>query len=190
MFAATQPLEAKKMLFSLAVAHGVGAKEVPLSAVHKLDFIDVRRAYFHAPARRPVFVKLPTEDDEADMCGRLVKALYGTRDAAQNWEHAYVDFLETAGFTVGRASPCMFWNSARDLRAVVHGDDFTVLGPAEQLDWFRKQIAQRFEVKFRGRLGPDAHDDKSIRILNRVVHCGANCLEYEADQRHAEIIAQ
>merc|ERR1711873_14263 len=61
---------------------------------------------------------------------------------------------------------------------------------AESLDWFRAQISQAFEVKFRGRLGPDQADDKSIRILNRVVYWTSRGIEYEADQRHAEIIVQ
>ena len=49
-----------------------------------MDSIDVRRAYFHARARRDVFVELPEEDAEPGMCGKLLKSLYGTRDAAQN----------------------------------------------------------------------------------------------------------
>merc|ERR1711954_396898 len=64
------------------------------------------------------------------------------------------------------------------------------LGPAEPLDWFRVQISQAFEVKFCGRLGPDHADDKSIRILNRVVHWTSRGIGYEADQRHAELILQ
>ena len=52
---------------------------------------DVSRAYFHAPARELKYVELPPEDcadgSEAwDLCGRLNVSLYGTRDAAQNWE--------------------------------------------------------------------------------------------------------
>ena len=43
-------------------------------------------------------------------------------------------------------------------------------------------------MKFRGRIGPDAQDDKHIRILNRVVQWTEEGIEYEADQRHAEII--
>ena len=54
-----------------------------------MDFIDIRRAYFHSEARRKVVVKLPDEDYEEGMCGRLIKAMYGTRDAAQNWEYEY-----------------------------------------------------------------------------------------------------
>ena len=74
------------------------------------------------------------------------------------------------------------------LKLVVHGDDFTVSGLEGDLDWFRAKIQERFEVKFRGRLGPGAEDDKSIRILNRVVEWSKEGIHYEVDQRHAELI--
>ena len=51
---------------------------------NKLDFVDVRRAYFHAKARRDVYIQLLEEDYEEGMCGKLEKSMYGTRDAAQN----------------------------------------------------------------------------------------------------------
>ena len=59
LFAATPPLEVKKMLFSTAVTEGIGFKEGQIEQGWKLDFIDVRRAYFHAKARRRVYVQLP-----------------------------------------------------------------------------------------------------------------------------------
>ena len=59
----------------------------------KLDFVDIRKAYFNAPARRAVYVELPAEIAEPGMCGRLLKSLYGTRDAAQNWEVEYARFI-------------------------------------------------------------------------------------------------
>merc|ERR1711873_42778 len=90
----------------------------------------------------------------------------------------------------GLATPCMFFHAARDIRVVVHGDDFTVLGRSDNLDWFRQRISSHFEVKFRGRLGPEGADDKAIRILNRVVTWTCDGSEHEADQRHAEIILQ
>ena len=58
------------------------------------------------------------------------------------------------------------------------------------LDWFRERIQDKFEVKFRGRLGPDNGDDKSVRILNRIVTWTEDGIRYEADQRHAEIIVK
>ena len=56
LFAATPPLEAKKLLMSLAVTEGIGYRRGNKKGGMKMDFIDVRRAYFHANARREVFV--------------------------------------------------------------------------------------------------------------------------------------
>ena len=55
-------------------------------------------------------------------------------------------------------------------------------GSNTQLDWFRTCIAHRFEVKFRGRLGPNS--------ANRIVQWIDSGISYEVDQRHAEIIVQ
>ena len=120
LFAATPPLEAMKLLLSLAVTTGVSHEQTRRQRGYKLDFIDVRRAYFHAPARRPVYVQLPEEDAASGMCGRLNKAMYGTRDAAQNWEFAYADFMEEADFTRGKANPCIFWHEKKSIRVVIH----------------------------------------------------------------------
>ena len=99
----------------------------------------------------------------------MIKAMYGTRDAAQNWEDEYSDFMETVGFKRGKASPFIFFHEDRNIKAVIHGDDFTMLGTEHDLDWFRREISQIYEVKFRGRIGPTDKDDKAVRILNRVV---------------------
>ena len=58
---------------------------------------------FHAKSRRRVFVKLPPEDATEGMCGLLLKSMYGTRDAAQNWEFEYADFMIAAGFKRGES---------------------------------------------------------------------------------------
>ena len=106
----------------------------------KLEFIDVKRAYFQAKARRPVYIKLPEGDYSESMVGRLLKSMHGTRDAAQNWEAEYAEFMELIGFQRGIWSPCVFWQRNRNIRAVIHGDDFTLLGTNSDLDWFRDRI--------------------------------------------------
>ena len=95
--------------------------------------------------------------------------MYGTRDAAFNWERAYISFLEKIGFVSGKYNPCVLFHKERQIRLVVHGDDFAVLGVDDQLDWFRKEIVKRFEVKFKARLGPGIKDDKQVRVLNRII---------------------
>ena len=136
------------MLMSLAVTEGLGYKQNKRRVGMNIDFIDVRRAYFHARARREVYVQLPEEDYSEGQCGRLLKAMCGTRDAAQNWEFEYREWLESIGFARGKATPCAFHHKARDIRLVVHGDDFTVLAAEEDLDWFRRKIMKYMKSSF------------------------------------------
>ena len=57
-----------------------------------------------------MYVQLPEEDHVEGMCGKLEKAIYGTRDAAQNWEIEYNKFLSEAGLARGKSSPCVFYH--------------------------------------------------------------------------------
>ena len=127
LFAATPPLEAKKALFSAAVTEGIGFKRGDWQSGMKLDFIDISRSFFQAEAIRDVYVELPGEDSAVGMCGKLKKSMYGSRDAAQNWGYAHTQFMQPEGFIRGLSSPCVFWNPDKELRCVVHRDDFAVL---------------------------------------------------------------
>ena len=124
------------------------------------------------------------------MCGRLNRSMYGTRDAAANWEDKYSSHLVSLGFMRGKSSPCTFFHPERGVRCVVHGDDFTFLGNEENLKWCTQVMTEEYEVKVRGLLGPDRHDDKSMTILNRCVEWRNGEIWYEADPRHAEILVR
>ena len=98
-----------------------------------LALVDVRRAYLYAPARRKVFVELPPQDYQSGdehMCGLLRESLYGTRDAAQNWEEELASTLSGLGLTRGSACPRVWRgrNKREDVVATVHGDDITIGG--------------------------------------------------------------
>ena len=102
-------------------------------------------------------------------------------------EDCYRSALEDMGFRSGIASPCCFHHPTRGLHVVVHGDDFTCLGLDEDIDYYETQLAKRFELKIRGRLGIGC-ELTEIKILNRVVRITSEGLEYEADPRHTELI--
>ena len=72
--------------------------------------LDVRRAHFYAKALRKIFINMPREDprfDPADPTAELVHSLYGTQEAAANWEAEYSRALIEAGFTRGLGSACL-----------------------------------------------------------------------------------
>ena len=96
--AGTLPLEALKAIISIAASH---------SPEFSLMHVDVSRVYFHAKARRTVLVKLPAEDcsgNDRGKIGLLKKSMYGTRDAASNWEETGKRHLENWGYELARSS--------------------------------------------------------------------------------------
>ena len=73
--------------------------------------IDVSRAYFHAKAQRPVLRRLPAEDrmgTDAGKIGLMKKSMYGTRDAASNWERDWQEHVKKWGFQLGLSSKNLF----------------------------------------------------------------------------------
>lgn len=162
--------------------------------VMKLAFVDISKAYFHAPARRHIYVHVPSESLKPEqigkVCGRLNYSLYGTRDAATNREAHYTDIFLSAGFRQGVASTCIFRHEARNTRVVIHGDDITILASQSEIDWLVGLLSAQLKVKLRGVLGPGPKDDKQITILNRIVTWTRDSLTFEADNRHADIIVR
>ena len=120
LHAPTPPLEALKVVLS-EIATGTRRGKV-------VALVDVRRAYFYAPARGKVMVELPPEDyqpGDKHMCGLLRYGLYGTRDAAQNWEEELATTLSSLKLTRGSACSCVWRGHTKGEHSVatVHGDD-------------------------------------------------------------------
>ena len=178
LFAATPPLEAKRVLMSRAVTRRRNQRK----GRRKMMFIDARKAHLNPKCEKNVYIKLPDEANGGPgKCGKLVYWLYGFRPAAQAWEELYSGKLEGAGFTRGKASPVVFYHEERDLAAVVHGDDFTFEGEDKDLKWIYEEMKGWFDVKLRGILGPEEGDDKEVTILGRVVSWKDWGIEYKAD---------
>ena len=87
-----------------------------------LIVIDVRRAHFYSAARRKVFVELPVEAcTDKSKVGRLLRSMYGCRDAGLNWEFAICLVMIAIGCMQGRASTCIYRHLEKQLRVRVHG---------------------------------------------------------------------
>ena len=82
LFASTPPLEALRCIVSRAATFDSNGQ------ARELMINDVSRAYFYAEATRCMYIEIPPEDRlfDPNMLGRLRLCLYGTRDAALNWQ--------------------------------------------------------------------------------------------------------
>ena len=142
LFAATPPIEALRYLVSNAATMGHGKRYIMIN--------DVSRAFFNAKVTREVYVQLPPEDilpGEKDMVGRLNLCLYGTRDAAMQWQERVAEHLTSIGFVRSVAFPSLYSHEERGLCTLVHGDDSVSSGTKEQVQWLRAQLEKEFEIK-------------------------------------------
>ena len=100
VYASNPPLEALRLTTSRAATHDGVNRQITMN--------DVRRAYFDAKATRDVYIELPKEDSHSargDMVGKLKLCLYGTRDAAFNWQGTLSQHLIDNGFERGVGFP-------------------------------------------------------------------------------------
>ena len=74
---------------------------------------DVSRAFFEAPMHRNVAVELPDEaltkeEKDRDLVGILDMSLYGTRDAAINFQKEVGKLMKSLGYSTSKYNPSLF----------------------------------------------------------------------------------
>ena len=108
-------------------------------------------------------------------------SLYGTRDAAKNWQDEVARMTQIWGFRFGQYNPCLFkhdrWDVLNkhdrwDVLTLVHGDDFVSVGEAENLKFWRV-LEERSKVKTQVVDSGGGEEVKEARVLNRVLRVTA-----------------
>ena len=146
LFAATPPLEALKFLISEAASF---EKDEDLEDTVMM-INGVARAFFEAPVTRDVCVDIPNEDkaeQDGDVVGILLKSLYGTRDAAMNFQKEIQKFMTGIGFTIGKYNISTYLHAKKKLNVMVHGDDFVSVGNRDEAAWFKHKFEEQFSIK-------------------------------------------
>ena len=106
LFAATPPLLASRWLCSKVASQGCsGIGRVTLMS------LDFSKAFLYGDMEREVFVELPDEDSrkhESDCVGRLLKSMYGLRDAPQIWQKVVKNMLKVRGYKALLGTQCTY----------------------------------------------------------------------------------
>ena len=131
---------------------------------------------------------LPPEDDEPGKCAILLKTMYGTPGASHVWQADYTDLFAKHGFQQGKAWASTFTHSGKEIKLLVHGNDFLVLADKEGQDYMTEVLGTRCEFRCDGMIGKESGNH--LTILNRIV-CykeDTGYVTFEVDPRHAEMI--
>jgi hypothetical protein len=145
----------------------------------ELGSMDVKNAYLQSPVDGDIYVKLPSgyqQKNKAgeDLVGKLVKSLYGLRQAARNWYVTIRGWFMKYGFKPSTADPCVFIkrdDAGNTLVVVLYVDDMMIAGSNKRVvDAFKAAIEKQFDVKDLGDLkwilGMEVIRDRQRRILS------------------------
>ena len=135
-FAPTPPLEALLTVLSMAATEIGGWKPIrkPESSRRmQVSFVDIARAYFNAKVDEGenTYVALPPGDkDHEEKCARLVRHMYGTRAAADEWQEEYSTLMVRLGLHQGDSCPNVFHHPEKCIVCSVHGMISRPAGPS------------------------------------------------------------
>ena len=153
LYAGTPPLEALKAIISIAANHFQSCTST---------------CHVRTSTRRPR--DLPVEDrmgTDVGKVGLMKKSMYGTRDAASNWERDWQGHARNWGFHLGLSSKNLFHHKENRVSGLTHGDDFVLTGPTKKLMEFERKMTNVSPIKAKI---ISYGSPKSIKTLNRRLH--------------------
>ena len=79
----------------------------------------------------------------------------------------------------------MYYNAARDLRIVVHVDDFLISGSQENVQWVWRELRKKYELK--GEIMGQGCENEGVH-LGRRIRWTQTGIEWEADSKHVQTL--
>ena len=105
--------------------------------------MDVKSAFLYGDVKRDIYIELPEQDpmlNKGDYVGKLVKAMYGTRDAPQFWQEVVERKMISLGFNPSKLHPSVYYHPTRKTLVIAHVDYFMCLGREVNLEWLHKEL--------------------------------------------------
>ncbi|WCJ43066.1 Retrovirus-related Pol polyprotein from transposon RE1 [Euphorbia peplus] len=102
-------------------------------AIHQ---IDVNNAYLHGTIEEDIYLTPPpgyTKAKPGQVC-KLIKSLYGLKQAGRQWHHELSTKLQSFGFCRSRNDHCLFTKSSPQgfLALIIYVDDILITGSHEE----------------------------------------------------------
>ena len=169
-FAPTLRYETLRVLLALAAAKDMA-----------IDHIDISNAFLNGTMKETVYMQQPPgyETGGADMVCRLVKTIYGTKQAGNEWNNELNGFmLASLGFTRCKSDSCVYVKKSRTNQVITAGvfvDDILPFYLKEdQAEWM--ELKALLMAKYKARDMGSAHWVLGMTITRdrdrRTIHIG------------------
>ena len=104
---------------------------------------------------------------DAGKVGLMRKSMYGTGDAASNWERHWQGHVQKWGFQVGLSSNNLFHHKEDRVSGLTHGDDFVLTRATEKLLEVERKMTSVYPIKAKV---ISYGSPKSTKTLNKRLH--------------------
>ena len=119
---------------------------------HKIHQMDVTTAFLHGNIDKEIYMTLPKgffPKDTLRTC-RLLKSLYGLKQASRIWFQTLQQQLMDNGFIQSEADPCLFYKD--DTYILLYVDDLIISGLDNSVAKLKVSLAEKFSMKDLGSL--------------------------------------
>ncbi|KAI1004161.1 hypothetical protein K3495_g4052 [Podosphaera aphanis] len=115
---------------------------------------NIKNAFTESKLDEEIWMKVPKgiERTKPGIALRLMRSLYGLKQAARDWNHLIRSELINWGFVQSKADPCLFIHVERQIRLVYVDDLAAAAKQTLDLDWFFEKLNARFNAKNLGEL--------------------------------------
>ena len=123
----------------------------------ELHQLDVNNAFLHGDLEEDVYMKIPqgfAKQGEHRVC-RLLKSLYGLRQASRNWYQKFTTSLLSIGFQKSSADHSLFLSSSGGyfVSVLIYVDDVIITGnDSTKITKLKQYLDAQFHIKDLGKL--------------------------------------
>jgi hypothetical protein len=205
----TPPLKGSRLIVSLAASKRSQTGE----HTRLVARYDISVAFFHAESTGQIAVIPPKGLARPGCCWHLQKAMYGTREASQQWGKKVTQVMVNgtvpggsagagssarAGATEGHSFrevlvvPMTFYSPDLDVTVNCHGDDFLAEGEAASLDRLDDLLSRHFQCKILPRIGPPAYGGQTTvgKHLGRTITWTREGFTWDGAETHCNDLLQ
>ena len=149
-----------------------------IGALEDLEIIhlDISKAFLHGDLHHKVYMKpLPgfENPDHPDWVWELNKSVYGLCQAGREWNFVLDDHLVLVmKFERSKIDPCIYFKKNEDGTVMflgVYVDDCKVICSRKHVEWFAKNLGERFELRNQGDisrfLGQEIIRDREKKLI-------------------------
>ena len=179
----TSPSEIVRLIWSWTASY----KPKRANASMIIALFDISVTFIHGKVRKVIFVVPPKDLRKKGKIWRLLKSLYGTRDASQVFATCVEDGLIEHGFQRNVVVLCLYRSAMLEDSGVHWGDDFIFGIPDDSADDLEQLMREVFKVKICERIGPGFLT--ALEFLHRKVAWNAEGFSWTHDPKHTLAMA-